>query len=157
MKKIVALFLIACSSVALAETVNFNGTYPTNACQFISIQPGSMGINAQSPLNWSTLTGAGQSAQLSLAYIGEPTLTVNAVSGFSLAPGAIPNGTTYNTKASLGLNGVLNSGAYFDTGSKDKVLSSSYSNDTLYLDLAVQFGSQPLSGDYTASTTVTCM
>ena len=142
---------------ANAETVNFSGTYPADACQFTgSPTTGIMGINLANPLAWGTDQNGGSPAAITLSYLGQPTVTVNAVTGFDSAAGTVPSGTVFGTKAGLTNNGDIDSGSWFTTGSKSLQLSNSYSNDTLYVNFAVTFGSAPTSGNYLASTTVTC-
>ncbi|WP_396189798.1 hypothetical protein [Flavobacterium sp.] len=157
MKKFLAVCLVFISSFAFAESANFTGNYPTSACSFTGSQDGVMGINPQLPLVWSTSATGGQAAVLNLAYIGDPTVSIDAVSGFTSTPGSIPSGTTYETKAWMNSNGAINSGNWFQTGNKTKQLSNAFYTDILYVDFATNFGSAPASGNYTASTTVTCM
>lgn len=147
---------IFASQQAMAETVNFSGSYPADACQFSSPNSGSMGVNLSSPLIWSTQASGGNAASVVVNYIGQPTLTLAAVTQFDTIPGAVPSGTNFNTRGYLSNNGQLNSGAWWDTGSKSIQLSNSYSFDTLYVDLTVAFTGSPVPGNYTASTTVTC-
>lgn len=156
--KILALsfFSFFASQQSNAETVNFSGTYPTDACQFSSPVSGNMGVNLSSPLTWSTQASGGNSASVTINYIGQPTLSLAAVTQFDMIAGAVPGGTTFNTRGYLSNNGQMNSGAWWDTGSKTIQLSNSYSFDTLYVDLAVAFGGAPTAGNYAASTTVTC-
>lgn len=141
----------------MAETVNFSGTYPADACQFTGAsQGGTMGVSLSSPLIWGTNVTGGQPATIALSYLGQPTVTVDAVSGFNVVAGPVPSGTTYSTRATMAYNGQLNGGAWWDTGTKSLQLSNSYSSDTLAVDLSVAFGGAPTAGNYTASTTVTC-
>lgn len=162
MKKMKYMVLLASlcglfASSAMAETVNFSGNYPADACQFTGNNTaGVMGINLANPLDWGTDQNGGSPASLTLSYIGQPTVTVNAVTGFDSAAGSVPSNTVFGTKASLALNGAIDGGNWFTTGSKSAQLSNSYSNDTLYVNFAVSFGSAPTAGNYSASTTVTC-
>lgn len=159
--KFLALALSLCglfgAQSAMADTVNFTGTYPADACQFTgSPTDGIMGISLQNPLEWGTSIGSGSPASIGLSYIGQPTVTVAAVGGFNAVAGSVPSGTTYLTRAYLNNNGQINSGSWYDTGSKSLQLSNSYSNDTVYVHFVTVFGSAPTAGNYTASTTVTC-
>lgn len=159
--KFLALALSMCglfgAQSAMADTVNFTGNYPADACQFTgAATSGTMGISLQNPLSWGTDVGAGTAANINLSYIGQPTVSVDAVTGFTSAAGTVPSGTLYETGARLTNNGVINGGSWFDTGTKSLQLSNSYNNDTLYVDFTVSFGGPPVSGNYTASTTVTC-
>lgn len=155
---LVALSLCALfAAPAFADTVNFTGTYPADACQFSGAQNGTFGLSLSSPLIWSTQAGGGTPASLTVNYIGQPTLSLAAVTNFSMIAGAVPNGTVFDTRGYLTNNGQMNNGSWWDTGSKTMQLSNSYTFDTLYVDLQVSFGAPPVAGSYAANTTVTCM
>lgn len=126
------------------------------SCQFTGNVGGSMAVNPSVPFMFGTTVSGGSSAQLYVTYTGSPLLTVQASSGFDIAPAQLPGNINYMTSASLLNNGLYNGGTFWTSGSQSKLLSINFTQDTLFVDFLVRFRSTPPSGNYTASVTVTC-
>lgn len=125
-------------------------------CQFTGNVGGVMAVNPSIPFMFGTSVSGGSPAQLFISYTGSPLLTVQASNGFDSSPGQVPGNTVYMTSASLLNNGVYNGGVAWSSGSQSKVLSNLFTQDTLSVDFLVRFRSSAMSGNYQATTMVSC-
>lgn len=151
MKKIIySLLFLFTSSVFASDP-------PVVSCLFTGNIPGVLATSPIAPSIFGSTVAGGSPAQLYINYTGSPSLTVQSIDNFTSAPGIVPSSSTFNTNGSLMYNGEMNGGVFWQSGPVTKILSNVYTNDVLSVDFLVRFrGGSPVSGSYSASTTVTC-
>lgn len=170
-KRVLALAVLSIGATsAMAETVNFAGTVSTS-CAFSNDTAGVM--NAQA-INGQYVLGAGlfysgvtpgSAATVDIAYSGAPTFSISAVSSLSSAASGAPSPSAFNTGVwfSGGTKSADNTAAAalagansFSNGSKSFALDGGATSDTANIGMNAVASSPWTTGNYSASTTITC-
>lgn len=167
MKKtlMVALATIGLAGAAQATPtgqMNFSGLVTTN-CTFTNVAAGTLSARGTGSeyLLESGAPGSGLSASFDLAYGGAPTVSIDAVTAFSVAPQNLPTLTSLTTGLFFNNpdNDLLASAAgahSFSTGSKSFALDPGVTQDVGSVVLSASAATAFPVGDYHAETTITC-
>ena len=163
MKKIIIAALATLGmAAAQAETVNFSGTVATS-CTFSNKTSGSLvaSSNGSSYVMDAGFAGHGSGASVDIAYSGSPTFSIQAVQGFSSAPGGAPSLTSVSTGVSFGVaanqTAAINAGATgFSSGTKYVTLDNGSTSDTATVKMAAYAATAFPVGNYDAQSTITC-
>lgn len=146
-----SLMMSSCAYAA-SGTLTYSGTVSTT-CAFSNITNATLGVAPQTAnILWTNSPGT--PAGLTIDYVGTPTMSVEAVSGFTTKPNGVADGDfTYTTSvtSSNGATYSLNSGYYthsYTTGNQD--------NLTVNLGAAVSNGDNVPLGSYATSSIITC-
>lgn len=151
MKKL--LFLLAFCGTAQAATqgLTINGTV-SSVCAFASVQNGTFGFDVTSPNVLDTNATGGTNASVVINYNGTPTVSIDQITSFA----SVPSGFT-DTVNFLNVFTSSNNGAISYSSGTASFTQSGGINDNLTLRLQATDanGSFP-TGNYSASTTITC-
>lgn len=155
MKNYVKTLLILCcfSTTAFAQqtTLNMSGSISTT-CAFGSPNAGVLALNPASPNTMGTGIAGGNAASVTAFYVGTPTITVSKVTQFDSSP-TLPTAITFTNTAS-----TTNGGGLTFSGNSATYQETSGSSDTITLGLTAttQNSASFNTGNYTASSVVTC-
>lgn len=161
-KKLSILTILAiCSSLAYAESVNFAGTVSTS-CAFSNNTGGVLGVGAVGT-NYhlaAGMGGIGNAASVDIAYSGDPTFTIDAVSSIT-SPGGAPTPSDIRTGVFFGQSANNNAAGTalahdFGSGTKTFQLDHAYTTDTATIQMMARASSPWVTGSYSAQTTITC-
>lgn len=168
MCRLLLIILLFLPTISFAENVNFAGTVSTS-CSFGSFQQGTLNstiMNGKYVLEsgWSSLNDA---ASTDISYDGNPTITIDAISGWVTAPQNVPLFSDLDTGVGFlhhGQTSVANTiaattagAAYFEHGSKSFNLNSTYGNiDTIHVKMRAVADSPWPTGSYLANTVISC-
>ena len=151
--KLLILMMFASSQVmATTQNVTVSGTV-SSTCSFGSVTNGVFGYEVQSPTLLDTASTGGTNAQVAIFYNGTPTVSITEVTSFSVAPVGFSDTVNFTNVFTSNNAGVIS----YSSGTASFTQSGGVS-DTLTLRLRAlnATGSFPI-GNYSASTTVTCI
>lgn len=135
---------------AATATLGINGTVSTS-CAFTGTNSGALSVSPSNPTIMGTNVSGGMPAVAHLSFTGTPTLTVTEITSFDSVPSGFNPTLTFNNSVTSSLLGSMS----FSGGAASGQYSSGNA-DTVTVNLGVQSSAPYVTGNYSASTTLTC-
>lgn len=144
--------LAMCSFGVHADQANLNmtGTVSTS-CAFTGQAGGVLAVSPSNPTFMSTATQGGSPATANLSYTGTPTLTVTEITSFDSVPSGFNPTLGFSNQAQSQQLGNM---SYSSGSASGQYIGGSA--DILSINLGVTSSAPFATGNYSASTTVTC-
>lgn len=144
--------LITLNAYATTQNLSVSGTVGSQ-CSFVSVNNGTFGFDVTAPNILDTASTNGSHASVGIAYNNTPTISINEITSFASAPSGFNDTVNFTNRFFS-----ANAGQISYSGGVASFTQSSGTTDTLTLQLrAVNATANYPVGNYTATTTITCI